>query len=228
MNRARRRLIPAFLTAVVLLAGPLCPVRADSTEQRDYEIRVDDRPAGKSRLTIMEKDGATVVTARAKVQVKLFGAFVAYSYEVTASETWSKAGLLVDMKCSATEDGKKTDVDVTPAGTQLAVRVNGKNIGSIRPDVWASSYWKLADKRYHNKTVPILDADTGKVNDGQLQYVGTETLKVGARAEECYRFSITGIPVPIEVWVDRDHRLVRQEFTESGHKTIIQLLPGAR
>jgi hypothetical protein len=114
---------------------------------------------------------------------------------------------------------------VSPAGQELRVRVNGKNASAMRPDVWTSSYWKLADKKFHNNQVPILDADSGTVNNGQLQYVGTETLKVGAKAEECFRFRVTGIPVPIDLWFDRFHRLVRQEFTESGHKTIVQLLP---
>jgi hypothetical protein len=226
MNRAGFRLAPAYLAAAIVLGGPLCPVRADSTEQRDYEIRVDGKPAGTSRLTMIEKGDTTHVEARAKVEVKLFG-FSAYSYTVASHETWKDARL-VEMKCSAVEDGKKTEVEVSPAGQELRVRVNGKNASAMRPDVWTSSYWKLADKKFHNNQVPILDADSGTVNNGQLQYVGTETLKVGGKAEECFRFRVTGIPVPIDLWFDRFHRLVRQEFTESGHKTIVQLLPAQR
>jgi hypothetical protein len=226
MNRARCSVAAIFLAAGVFVTWGVWPVWADNTEQRDFEIRVDGKPAGKSRLTIVDKDdGTTRVDASAKVEVKVLG-FSAYSYNVTSSETW-KAGQVVEMKCSAVEDGKKTDVDAWQAGQELRVRVNGKSSNSMRADVWTSSYWKLADKKYHNNPIAILDADSGTVNNGQLQYIGTEAIKVGARAVDCYHFSVTGIPVPIELWFDKHHRLVRQEFTESGHKTLVQLLPGS-
>jgi hypothetical protein len=169
-------------------------------------------------------DGTTRVDASGKVEVKVLGLTV-YSYIVASSETW-KAGQIVAMKCSAVEDGKKTDVELWQAGQELRVRVNGKNSYMVRSDLWTSSYWKLADKKYHNNPIAILDADTGREQDGQLQYIGTEAIKVGANAVDCYHFNVTGIPVPIDLWFDKHHRLVRQEFTESGHKTLVQLLPG--
>jgi Family of unknown function (DUF6134) len=226
MYRATRRPGPLFLAATVLVAWSVYPVWADNTEQRDYEIRVDGKPAGKSRLTIADKDdGTTRVNASGKVEVKLLGLTV-YSYTVTSSETW-KAGQIVELKCSAVEDGKKTDVDAWQAGQELRIRVNGKNSNAVRADVWPSSYWKLADKKYHNNGIAILDADTGREQDGQLRYIGTEAITIGARARDCYHFSVTGIPIPIDLWFDKHHRLVRQEFTESGHKTLVQLLPGS-
>jgi hypothetical protein len=70
----------------------------------------------------------------------------------------------------------------------------------------------------------VLDADTGREFMAQLDYVATETLKFGGKAEDCYRFRVTGIPVPIELWFDKHHRLVRQEFTEQGHRTVMQVI----
>ena len=32
------------------------------------------------------------------------------------------------------------------------------------------------------------------------------------------------VPSPVDVWFDQYHRLVRQEFTETGHRTIVQLV----
>src|SRR5581483_10819714 len=94
----------------------------------------------------------------------------------------------------------------------------------IRPDVWTTSYWKLADARFHNKTVPILDADSGKESTAQLQYVGTEQINIGSQPENCYHFRVVGSGNPIDLWYDRYHRLVRQDFVEQGHRTIIQLV----
>jgi hypothetical protein len=223
MQGAGRRLGPACLAAVALLAGLACPAWADDTEHRDFVIFVDGKEAGQSRLTLVEKsDGTTQVTGTAKVQVKLLG-FTAFSYQVSSQEAWN-GGKLVELKSVATEDGKTTKVDATRAGEQLQVRVNGGNLANMRGDVWTSSYWKLADAKYHNKPVPVLDADTGKLLNGDLAYVGTESIPIGAKTEDCYHFRVTGIPVPIELWFDRHHRLVRQEFTESGHRTLMQLI----
>ena len=49
-------------------------------------------------------------------------------------------------------------------------------------------------------------------------------IKVGSELQDCYHFRVSSAPGPIDLWFDRFHRLVRQEFTESGHKTIVQLI----
>lgn len=219
-DRCRRGLV--CLAVAVCLAGPLCPARAQQTEERDYVIYVDDKQAGSSMLKIAQmKDGTVEVSASARVKVKLL-VFNAFMYSVDSHETW-KDGRLVALKSSATENGKTTDVDVTASNGQLRVRVNGGEGVNHRPELWTSSYWKLADARFHNKEVPILDVDTGKELVGKLQYVGTEPIKIGAKADDCYHFRVIGIPVPIELWFDRYHRLVRQEFVESNHRTIVIL-----
>jgi hypothetical protein len=223
MNRAGCRLV-APLFAAALLAASARVVRADDIEHRDYVIFVDGKEAGQSRLTMIQKaDGSTEVTGVAKVRVTLIGIFNAFSYDVESHETW-KNNRLVELKSVAVEDGKRTEVDVTANGEQVHVRVNGKNAGLLRRDVWTSSYWKLAEPKYHGKTVPILDSDTGKEYDGELKYIGLDPLKIGSKAQDCYHFRVTGIPVPIDLWFDAHHRMVRQEFTESGHRTLVQII----
>jgi hypothetical protein len=212
------------LATVACAVGQACPAWADDTEHRDYVILVDGKEAGQSRITMIEKtDGTTHVSAAAKVRVKLVGLFTAFSYEVQSQETW-KAGRLVSLKSVATEDGKTTRVEVSRTGEQLRVQINGTGGNPLRADIWPSSYWKLADKQFHNKQVPILDSDTGNELVGQLDYVDQVKLNIGAKLEDTYHFRVTGIPVPIDLWFDRYHRLVRQEFTESGHRTIVQLI----
>jgi hypothetical protein len=224
MTRAGRRLGPVVLAAVAALAWQACPAWADDTEHRDYVIYVDGKQAGQSRITMVEKtDGTTHVTAEANVVVKLIGIVTAFSYEVKSHEKW-KASQLVELSSVAKEDGKTTRVEVTRAGEQLQARINGAAAVNRHGDCWTSSYWKLADAKYHNKDVPVLDSDTGKEFNAHLEYVGTEVIKIEGKAEDCYRFRVTGVPVPIELWFDRYHRLVRQDFTESGHRTLVQLI----
>ena len=111
------------------------------------------------------------------------------------------------LKTNSTENKKKTEIHASADGQNLKVRVNGKD-RQVRGDVWTSSYWKLADGRFHNKAVPLLDPESGKDFSGQLQYVATEKLNINNQLQEVFRFRVTNVPSPIELWFDRYHRLV--------------------
>jgi len=221
VNRDRHRLgLGCF--AVLCLAALASLARADHIEKREYTIFINKKDAGRSWLRIVTKENGTEeVTGAADATVKV-GPFTGYSYKAETAETW-KDGRLIKLHTVATEDGKTTAVAADADGKQLHLQINGKSAGMISPEVWVSSYWKLADRKYHNKDVPILDSDTGKEMTGRLEYKGTEPVKVGAKVEDCYMFKVTGIPIEIKLWFDRHHRLVRQEFTEKGYHTIIQL-----
>ena len=146
-----------------------------------------------------------------------------YVIKIDTKEWW-KDGRLIGMETSSLENGKKTAVLVRlDKKNQLAMNVNGKE-SMLKSDVWTNSYWKLADARFHNKQVPIVEVDTGKEYNSELKYLGTEKIKVAGQLQECYRFLVPTAPGPIDLWYDKYHRLVRQEFTESGHKTIVQLI----
>jgi Family of unknown function (DUF6134) len=223
MRCARCRVALACLIAVAGVIVYAGPARADDTEHRDYRILVDGKEAGQSRITMVEKtDGTTYVTASGQVNVRFFG-FTAFSYKVQSQETW-KGGQLVELRSDATENGTRTRVEVNRSGEQLHVTVNGSGKAMLNPEVWTSSYWKLADRKFHNNQVPVLDADTGNELLGKLEHLGNPKIPVAGQLEDCYHFRVSGIPVPIELWFDKHYRLVRQEFTESGHRTIVQLI----
>ena len=129
----------------------------------------------------------------------------------------------VGLKTKGHDNGKKIDITVGTEGNQLRLSVNGLN-RYIKPESWTTSYWKLADKRFHNNVVPILEVDSGKEFNCELKYLETQPLKVGNEQQDCYHFRVSSAPGPVDLWFDRYHRLVRQEFTESGHKTVVQLI----
>src|SRR5215510_7495509 len=184
MARCRRL---SILTLVCLIS----PAWATHTETRQYSILVDGKEAGQSQITIVEQDdGRTYMTASAKVQLK--GLVVNYDFSIEGQEWW-KDGKLVGMKALCNDNGKRCDLLITQQAGQLTARVNGIDHG-VHPDVWTTSYWKLADARFHNQLIA------------------------------CYHFRVTGGEQPVDLWFDQYHRLVRQEFTRSGHKTIIQLV----
>jgi hypothetical protein len=221
MIYAGRRSVSCCLISVVCLAFLALPVAATDIEQRQFIIFVNGKEAGSSKMTIVQKDDGTTDMS-ATVDVKFRRVFSDYHLKITTQESW-KDGRLVGMKSSSTENSKQTEVVVTLENKQLRMRVNGQERGA-NPDAWTSSYWKLADARFHNKQVPILEVDSGKEYTGELKFIDNQKLKVAGQLLDCYHFRVTGGPGPTDLWFDRYHRLVRQEFTELGHKTIVQLV----
>jgi Family of unknown function (DUF6134) len=218
MTRAGCRLLFAYL-ALLAATGA---VRADDTEHREFSVFIDGKQAGSSRMTLVQKDdGISYMSATLDVKFRHL-LVIDYAIKLETQEWW-KDGRLVGMKTNSTENGKKTDVTVATDSKQLRLRVNGKE-SALKADVWTTSYWKLADSRFHNKQVPIVEVDTGKEFNCALKYIGLEKLEVAGKFQECYRFLVSAAPGPIDLWFDKYHRLVRQEFTESGHKTIVQLV----
>ena len=218
MMRAGCRWVLSCLALFALLGS----IRADDTEVREFSIFVDGKDAGASRLTLVQKnDGSTYMSATVDVKFRHL-LVVDYVIKVKTQEWW-KDGRLVGMETTSTENSKKTEVTIgLDKKNNLGMRVNGKE-STLRPDIWTNSYWKLADARFHNKQVPIVEVDSGKEFTTDLKYVGTEKINVGGQLQDCYRFLVTNAPGPIDLWYDKYHRIVRQEFTESGHKTIVKL-----
>jgi hypothetical protein len=208
-----------FILLALSLFCLASPVFADDTEQRDFSIFVDGKESGSSRMTIVQKeDGTTYMSAA--LDVKFRQLIAEYNFKLETQEWW-KNGRLVGMKTVGNENGKRTEITVAADNNQLRMRLNGRD-SFINPETWTSSYWKLADARYHNKQVPVLEVDTGKEHSSELKFIGTEKLKIGD-FQDCYHFRVMANPAPVDLWYDRFHRVVRIEFTESGHRTIVQL-----
>jgi hypothetical protein len=201
---------------LLLAAGP---ARAEDTEERLFTIAVDGKQAGDCHMTMARKDdGTEVVTTRASVRIKFL---FAYTYTYLGTEVW-KDGRLLRLQSSCNDNGKRFEVSATAEEAGLRVRVNGKErLG--RADVWTTSYWKLADARFHNQPVTLLDADRGEEQARRLTYLGPDELVVAGQTQKCYHFRVTGGPSPADLWFDLQQRLVRQDFVEMGHRTVVQL-----
>jgi hypothetical protein len=181
---------------------------------------IDGKEAGLSTMVItVQKDGVTVM--QGTCNVKFTKVLFTFTYQIEATEWW-KDGKLIGLKSKSTENSKKNEVSLAVDGANLRIRAN-KEDRVVRPDVWTTSYWKLADARFHNKAVPLLDPEDGREYNGQLQYIGTEQLTIGKTPQSCYRFKVTGGPQPTDVWYDKYHRMVRMEFSEQGHRIIVHL-----
>jgi hypothetical protein len=203
-----------------LSAAARLHAQAAETEVREFTIHVDGKEAGKCVMTMTkDKDGTETLAAQASVRVKIL--LGAYTFSFHGSEVW-KNGRLWQIQAHADDNGKKFDVAGSADGERLRLRANGKE-QTIGGDVWTNSYWRLPDARFYNKPISVLETDTGKELNRQLQYVGVAPVTLGGKAQNCYHFRVTGGPSPIDLWYDGQLRLVRQEFSEDGHHTVFHL-----
>ncbi len=211
----------ALFSLFLLFAYSAATAWAGDTEQREFTILVDGKDSGQSQISItVENDGTTVVTANA--QVKTTHLLIQTLFKIESTEWW-KQDRLTALKANSVDNGRKTELTATSDGMRLNIKLNKRDfVGSV--DDWPNSFWKLPDARFHNKSIPVLETDTGKEYTCQLQYVGTEQLTYLNQPQSCYHFKVTGGPSPVDAWFDRHHRLVRQEFVDSGHKVIMQLI----
>lgn len=190
-------------------------------EVRDFTISVDGKPAGEYHLAISPgSDGTLSVTEHADVRVRKLGILV-YSYSFDGSEQWQGQRLL-SLKSTALDNGKKFQVDAAAEGDDLRVRVNGDERRMPR-DVWTTSYWRLPARAARKHALVLIDNDTGNEIDGRLEFLKSESMVIAGRLQSCEHYRLSGGPSPVDLWYDARERLVRQQYDEDGHRTLLEL-----
>jgi hypothetical protein len=152
--------------------------------------------------------------------VRIAALFYTYTYTYRGTETYAD-GRLVGLKSTSNDNGKKFQVSARPEGDGLLLTVNGKE-HRRSAEVWTTSYWHLPANAT-GKGVALLEPDTGKKINGHLGYVGKVILAVLGHDTECRHFRLTGTPSPVDLWYDSERRLVRQDYLDDGHRTVLVL-----
>ncbi len=208
------------LLAVVVLAAP--KVRAADTEVREFSVSVDGKRAGQYTMTITRQDdGSSRMTAAAEIRLSFLAGLKTYTYAFGGTEVWAKDGRLLRLESNSNDDGKRFTVLATAEGKELRVRVNGQE-RTTRPDVWVTTYWRLPGADQRNQAIALLDADTGKDIVARLQYVGPAQVNVAGQMQNMAHWRLSG-GAQVELWYDGAERLVREEFVEDGHRTVLEL-----
>jgi hypothetical protein len=206
--------------AAMALLGGAAGARAADSETRDYVVRVDNKPAGNAVIAVQRQDdGTTVVTCDTKVTVKVL--FKTYVYTCQSRETW-KDGRLQQLSSVCNDDGKQFQVSGVSQADGVHVRVNGREHVSS-PDVWVSSYWTLPNPKLRDQVIPALEADNGRDMQGRLQYVGAAQLAVAGQVQNVHHYRFNG-PIRVDLYYDAGERLVRREWNEEGHPTVLELV----
>jgi hypothetical protein len=217
---ARRAACRWLLGIGLALAGVgLGTVQAGETEVREFAVHVDGKPSGRAIMTIQHhEDGTTVANCETNVEVRV--AFIKYRYSYTGREVW-KDGRLQQFSSQCNDDGKQFQVTGVTESQGLRFRVNGQE-RTMPADSWLSSYWHLPEKSRHG-ALAIVDADNGRPLQGRLQHIATVQMTVAGQPQHVNHYRLTG-SVQVELWYDGNERLVRQEWVEDGHRTLLELV----
>ena len=194
------------------------PRGAAEVETRDFTVYIDAKKAGDVHMTInRQEDGTTALSCDTDVRVGAI--FTLYRYSYRGQERW-KDGVLQRFESKANDNGKQYSVTAAAAADGLHVRVN--NVEHTAPaNVCLTTYWGQPDAKLANQVMPILDADTGRDLQAKVQFVGPE--KYGAEGQTVQHIHLSGKGVAIDLWYDDAKRLVREEWMEDGHRTVVDL-----
>lgn len=191
----------------------------DSVEIRDFEVRVDNKPAGTHRLTI--KSAGDKHEVAFATDVKMDFIVYAYVFKLRGTEVWRDGQLEnTDVRC---EDGsKKRSLSLKKSGGVQQVSFNGKEVPGSTTGLMTTAYWRLPLLETPKRTFPIVDVDSGVTREATLNVVGKTTISAAGRSLECRHCKIDG-PSPAELWFDEQDRLVRQTSVEVGHQLELKL-----
>jgi hypothetical protein len=210
---------PALLVGLALALAPRA--RAGDTEVRQFNVSVDDKPAGQYVMTLSKHDdGSVSISCDAHVKVTVLR-ITAYHYDYSGSEVW-KDGRLVSLRSRCDDDGKKFEVSAAADGDKLRVKVNGRE-KLVRGDVYLTSACCLPGAGRRDGFLPLMEADNGQEIDGKMQALGSGPMNVAGQSVNVTRYRLSSL-VPHEVCYDGAERMVRQEWTEDGHKTVLELV----
>jgi hypothetical protein len=209
-----------LVASAALLAPYLPRAAAADTEARDFAVRIDGKPAGEYHMTITRQDdGSVSMSGQADIRCTFY-LVRTYTYTYRGTEVW-KGGRLLRLDSGCDDDGKKYSVHAIADGATLRVKANEQE-RVTRGEVWVTSYWCLPAMAQRNRALPLLDADTGRDIAATLQYVGPAQVTVDGQAMNVGHWRLTG-GVQVELYYDNMERLVRQEFVEDGHRTVLEL-----
>ena len=209
-----------WLVCLGLLAVASGSVRAAAVaETRDFTVLVDGKRVGEAHMTITKQEDGTL-TMKCDTDISVTFLLVTYKYTYRGYEVW-KDGKLARFNSWCNDNGTSYVVAAIADGDKLKVRVN-KQERTIRDDVWLTSYWSQPDTKRLNQTLPLLDADSGVDLEGKFQFLATESRGIAGQTVNVNHFRLSG-KVNVDLWYDGSGRLVRREWIEEGHRTVIEL-----
>jgi YD repeat-containing protein len=196
------------LTGLVFLA---CKAPADET--RTFSVLHGGKPIGSAEMRFSSDEGATECSVEIRVDERTPAGF--YRYTLTSREVW-RDGRAISLRSSAEEDGYAYSLVFDSATGDLTA--NGSH-RRLRREVWPTTFAQLPA----TGTVFLLDADSGRVTEGRLEKVRTETVRAAGKDVAATRHHVTG-GRDVTLWYDDRGRLIRQSWIVAGSEMVLDLV----
>jgi len=199
-----------FALACGLLAAA-AQAAEPSTRVYAFQARLDGKPIGEHRFTVMTEGATRRVASEADFKVTLLG-FTAYRYRHRAQEAWS-GDCLAALTSSTDDDGKASSVKVVREGEITRVMAGGAQ-ASLSGCLMTYAYWNpalLSQAR-------LLNPQTGKVDAVRVERVSAGRIAVRGVDVDAVDWRITGGESPVDVWVSSDGEWVGLDSVVAGGK----------
>jgi hypothetical protein len=222
--RAQRGLIVAWgVILAFLAAGRLTAAQPAprEVEYREYEILVDNAPAGTGTLTVADYEEGWVVadsTAKVRVNVLLFN----YVYEFSGREVWHD-NVFQRIDSRAIDGAKRLSLKGQVTGDSITLEGADGRPRAAQAPALTTNYWRLPPDPLLGKPIAVIDADNGKSLRLQFDERDLVPLTILGKRLDCRHFQVSG-DQKADLWYDGIGRLVRQIGTEDGHKTEVRLI----
>ena len=106
-------------------------------------------------------------------------------------------------------------------GPGMRVRVN--NLEKIsRGEAWATTFWCLPDPTKRKGLIPLIDAESGKDVDGNLQFQGQQLTSIAGQNVNVNKYKVFS-KSNTDLWFDGTDRIVKQSWLEDGHKVEVEM-----
>jgi hypothetical protein len=192
---------------------------ADS-ETRLFKIKIDGKAAGEMTMNITKaEDGSITTSIDTELTVNAYLVFT-YRYSFHGKEVW-KDGALLKIESSTNDNGTRYSMLAVKEGPGMRVRVNNQEKIS-RGEAWATTFWCLPDPAKRKGLIPLIDAESGKDVDGNLQFQGQQQTSIAGQNVNVNKYKVFS-KSNTDLWFDGTDRIVKQSWLEDGHKVEVEM-----
>ena len=199
----------------VALAACACACAAEPAGDWNFDVLLDGKPIGEHRFTVTFDGDRTMVSSRARFEVKLLG-FTAYRYRHEADEVW-RNGCLEKVRARTDDDGEALRVDADP-GEGGGLKVTSTRGSASYPGcVMGFGYWNPAILKQQR----LLNVQTGEYVAVVVTSLPDQAVLAGGRTVPAKRWKLSGPENPLEFWYGvADERWLALESTVSGGRKL--------
>lgn len=209
-----------FMPTLALVANSAEPdAVVVEQETRTFRASVDGRERGRLVMLFTKRDDGTE-TVRGDAELNFNFVVYRYRYTSVGTETW-KDGRLVRLASESNYNGDKYVLQATATQEVLEYEVNGAAQRTATESL-ITTHWREPSADKIGRKLTLLDSDKGQQRNGTLEKVGIEKTMIADKEFNVTHYRLRG-DVEVDVWYDEEHRLVRQDSMESGHRMVLEL-----